>query len=104
MSDRQASRASIARHGHSDSMVPEIFFLTITIPSIGFSTLTGPSLLLPSISLAGLASAAIVALAARCLSSDRRGARITLWDVSDAYAFIGCAAGMLSDPQLVLEF
>jgi hypothetical protein len=55
-------------------------------------------------SLIALAVSAIVALVAWCLSSDRRGAGITLWDVSGAYAFIGFAAGMLSDPQQVLEF
>lgn len=54
-------------------------------------------------SLIALAISAIVA-PAWCLSSDRHGAGITLWDVSGAYAFIGFAAGMLSDPQKVLEF
>jgi hypothetical protein len=58
----------------------------------------------PSMSLVALAISAIVALAAWCLSSDRHGAGISLWDVSGAYAFIGFAAGMLSDPQQVLEF
>jgi hypothetical protein len=55
-------------------------------------------------SLIALAISAIVALAAWCFSSDRHGSGITLWDVSGAYAFIGFAAGMLSDPQQVLEF
>jgi hypothetical protein len=55
-------------------------------------------------SLMALAISAIAALAAWCSSSDRHGAGITLWDVSGAYAFIGFAAGMLSDPQQVLEF
>ena len=49
--------------------------------------------LLQSMSLIALAFSAIVALAAWCLSSDRHGAGITLWDVSGAYAFIGFAAG-----------
>jgi len=31
------------------------------------------------------------------------GAGVTLWDVSGAYAFIGSVAGILSDPQQVLE-
>jgi len=48
--------------------------------------------------------AAVIALAAWCLSSSRQSAGITLWDVAGAYAFIGFAAGMLSDPQQVLEF
>jgi hypothetical protein len=43
-------------------------------------------------------------MAAWSLSTDRQGAGSTLWDVSGAYAFIGFAAGMLSDPQQVLEF
>jgi hypothetical protein len=55
-------------------------------------------------SLVAFVSAAIVALAAWCMSSDRHSASITLWDVSGAYAFIGSAAGMLSDPQQVMEF
>jgi hypothetical protein len=53
-------------------------------------------------SLIALTISAIIALAAWCLSSDRHGAGITLWD--GAYAFIGFVAGMLSDPQQVLEF
>jgi hypothetical protein len=61
-------------------------------------------LLLPLMSLIALVSAAVIALAAWCLSSNRHSAGITLWDVSGAYAFIGFAAGMLSDPRQVLEF
>jgi hypothetical protein len=38
------------------------------------------------------------------MSADRNHPGITLWDVSGAYAFIGFAAGMLSDPQQVVEF
>jgi hypothetical protein len=55
-------------------------------------------------SLIALAISAIAALAAWWLSSDRHGAGITLWDISGAYAFIGFAAGMLSEPQQMLEF
>jgi hypothetical protein len=85
-------------------MVSTFLLLTVTVPPIGFLLLARIPLLLPSMSLIALAISAIVALAAWCLSSDRQGAGITLWDVSGAYAFIGFAAGMLSDPQRVLEF
>jgi hypothetical protein len=73
-------------------------------PAYRFFLLARTPLLLPSMSLVALASAAVVALAAWCLSSDRHGAGITLWDVLGAYAFIGFAAGMLSDPHQVLQF
>jgi hypothetical protein len=85
-------------------MVSAVLLLAVTIPPTGFLLLTRTPLLLPSMSLVALAISVIVALAAWCLSSDRHGAGLTLWDVSGASAFIGFAAGMLSDPQQVLEF
>jgi hypothetical protein len=85
-------------------MVSAVLLLAVTVPPTGFLLLTRTPLLLPSMSLVALAISVIVALAAWCLSSDRHGAGLTLWDVSGAYAFIGFAAGMLSDPQQVLEF
>jgi hypothetical protein len=51
-----------------------------------------------------LASAAIIGMVAWCMSADQNSAGISLWDVSGAYAVIGFAAGMLSDPQQVIEF
>jgi len=85
-------------------MVSAVLLLPVTIPPTSFLLLARTTLLLPSMCLVAIAGAAVVALAAWCLSSDRHGAGITLWDVSGAYAFIGFAAGMLSDPQQVLEF
>ena len=85
-------------------MVSAVLLLAVTVPPTGFLLLVRTPLLLPSMSLIALAISAIVASAAWCLSSDRHGAGITLWDISGAYAFIGFAAGMLSDPQQVLEF
>ena len=106
MSTRQRSRPAVASAAHIGwpHMVSAFLLLAITVPPIGFLLLVRTPLLLPSISLIALAISAIVALAAWCLSSDRHGAGITLWDVSAAYAFVGFAAGMLSDPQQVLEF
>ena len=98
MSNRQRSRRGVASAMRAEwpHMVSAVLLLAVTVPPTGF--------LLLSMSLVALAISAIVALAAWCLSSDRHGAGITLWDVSGAYAFIGFAAGMLSDPQQVLEF
>jgi hypothetical protein len=105
MSTRQRSRPTVASAVHTGwpHVVSAFLLLAVTVPPTGFF-LTRTPLLLPSMSLIALAVSAIVALVAWCLSSDQRGAGITLWDVSGAYAFIGFAAGMLSDPQQVLEF
>jgi hypothetical protein len=106
MSIRQRSRRGVgsAMRAEWPHMVSAVLLLAVTIPPTGFLLLTRTPLLLPSMSLVALAISVIVALAAWCLSSDRHGAGLTLWDVSGAYAFIGFAAGMLSDPQQVLEF
>jgi hypothetical protein len=105
MSTGQRSRPAVASAVHTGwpHVVSAFLLLAVTVPPTGFF-LTRTPLLLPSMSLIALAVSAIVALVAWCLSSDRHGAGITLWDVSGAYAFIGFAAGMLSDPQQVLEF
>ena len=106
MSTQQRSRPAIASAVHTEwpHMVSTFVLLAVTVPPIGFLLLARTPLLLSSMSLIALAISAIAALAAWCLSSDRHGVGITLWDVSGAYAFIGFAAGMLSDPQQVLEF
>ena len=80
-----------------------VLLSAVTIPLTGLLLLTRTPLLLESMSLIALAFSAIAALAAWGLSSDRYGVDITLWDVSGAYAFVGFAAGMLSDPQRVVE-
>jgi hypothetical protein len=98
MSTRQRRRRAIAAAAQTT-----VLLLAVTIPLTGLLLLTRTPLLLESVSLIALAFSAIVALAAWGLSSDRHGAGITLWDVSGAYAFVGFAAGMLSDPQQVLE-
>ena len=85
-------------------MTSAVLSSAIAVPLIGFLLFVKAPLVLPSISVVALASAAIVALAAWCTSADRNSAGISLWDVSGAYAFIGFAAGMLSDPQQVVEF
>jgi hypothetical protein len=58
---------------------------------------------LPLISLAAVALAAITALVAWVRRAKRHGDRVTMWDVSGALAFIGCAAAMLSRPDNVLQ-
>ena len=80
-----------------------VLLSAIVVPLIVFLLFVRVPLVLPSVSVVALASAAIIALAAWCMSADRNSTGISLWDVSGAYAFIGFAAGMLSDPQQVVE-
>jgi hypothetical protein len=105
MSIRQRSRPAIVAVSQTKRqyLISAVLLLAVTIPLAGLLLLTRTPLLLESMSLIALANSAIVALAAWCLSSDRQGVGITLWDVSGAFAFIGFAAGMLSDPQQVVE-
>jgi hypothetical protein len=104
MSTRHRSKSLSAVQIEWPHMASAVFLLSIMIPLAGFLLLARIPLFLPSMSLIALASSAVVALAAWCSSSDRHGHGITLWDVSGAFAFLGFAAGMLSDPQQVLEF
>jgi hypothetical protein len=58
---------------------------------------------LPTISLAAIALGGLAALLAWTRGARRQGERITMWDISGALVFIGCAAGMLSRPDNVLQ-
>jgi putative Mn2+ efflux pump MntP len=62
-----------------------------------------PEAVLPLISLTALALAAVAALVAWTGRAKRGGDRVTLWDISGALVFIGCAAAMLSKPDNVLH-
>jgi hypothetical protein len=106
MSTRRKSYSNTVPAAHTEwrHATWAVLMSALAIPPVCFSLLAKTSLLLPLISLIALVSAAVIAFGAWCLSSDRDGAGITLWDISGAYAFIGFAAGMLSDPQQVLEF
>jgi hypothetical protein len=74
------------------------------IPLLGILHFVRAPLVLPSLSVVALGSAAVIAFAAWWLSARQNSPGISLWDVSGAYAFVGFAAGMLSDPHQVVEF
>jgi len=105
MSTRQRRRRATAMVAQTNRpyLTSTVLLSAVTIPLTCLLLLTRTPLLLETMSLIALTFSAIVALAAWGLSSDRHGAGITLWDVSGAHAFVGFAAGMLSDPQQVLE-
>jgi len=105
MSIQQRTRSAVASatHSHWSHVASAILLSAVAVPPIGFLFLVRTPLILPSIAVISLASAAIIALAAWCMSSDRNSPGISLWDISGAYVFIGFAAGMLSEPQQVME-
>jgi hypothetical protein len=58
---------------------------------------------LPAISFAALAMAAVAALAAWLRRAPRHGVKVTLWDVAGALVLIGCAAAMLTEAEHLVE-
>jgi len=60
-------------------------------------------LVLPALSLVAIGCAAVIASYAWLVRADRGGEAVTVWDVSGALAFIGIAAGMLSEPDQALQ-
>jgi hypothetical protein len=78
--------------------------LALVAPAILALLLFKTPFVLPSLSVIALALAGVVALLAWATASKRDRAHITLWDLSGLYAFLGFAAGMLSEPEYLAEF
>jgi hypothetical protein len=73
----------------------------VVLPIPVLAWLLPPSLVLPMSSLVLLSGAAVVALFAWLRNTEPGSAGITLWDLAGAFAFIGLAAGGLSEPMHV---
>jgi hypothetical protein len=74
----------------------------LVLPPILLAAYLPPALVLPMYGLFCVAAAAAFTLIA-CWRGDRHDAPfVTWWDVAGAFAFIGCAAVLLSDPEDVL--
>jgi hypothetical protein len=94
--------ASFAHAKTQDAYSTALLFLFATPPAV-LLLLMRPPLMLPLASVLLLACAAAAAVAAWLTSAERNTLYINLWDLAGAYAFIGFAAGMLSNPQEVSE-
>jgi hypothetical protein len=103
MSVHQQSTIVGTRYAIPPEVALAVLFLAVTAPSIAFLLFIKAPLILPSLSLISLGLAGLVALAAWTTSATNEGRHITLWDVSGAYALVGFAAGMLSEPMQVVE-
>jgi hypothetical protein len=60
-------------------------------------------LLVPALSLFAITGAATAAAYAWGTHAPRRGSGVTAWDISGACALCGIAAGMLSEPENVVQ-
>lgn len=84
-------------------LVPHAVVFALTVPPAVLLTILTPGpLLLPVLSLVAMAVAAVAALLGWVRREPWHGERITAWDIAGAFALIGCAAGMLSQPENVL--
>lgn len=104
-----ANRRSLRRtspNGLAGLLLPQLqlagLALLAAAPLFIIAALVPRPLFLPSISLAAIAAAAAASFAAWWLGSHRHGNTVTLWDVAGACALIGCAAAMLSEPEVIL--
>jgi hypothetical protein len=73
----------------------------VTVPVPVLAWLLPPPLVLPISSLVLVSGAAVAALFAWLCSTEPASPGITLWDLAGAFAFIGLAAGGLSEPMHV---
>ena len=73
------------------------------MPILLAMALVPPAAVLPAISFAAFAMAAIAVLAAWLRHAPRQGVSVTLWDVAGALVLIGCAAAMLTQPEHLVE-
>jgi hypothetical protein len=60
-------------------------------------------LILPILSIASLAAAAVCTLVAQVAGAERHSSRISAWDIAGGLALVGFVAGMVSDPEHVLQ-
>ena len=79
-------------------------FLALAAPTILSVLVFKAQLVLPSLSAISLGIAGMVALLAWATATRSDSTHATLWDLSGLYACLGFAAGMLSEPQHVVEF
>jgi hypothetical protein len=81
-----------------------LFLAAVVVPSVLFFLFLRAPFVLPSMSMASLATAGLLAWVAWWRASERDSAPINLWDVSCAYAFIGLSTGILSEPEQMMQF
>jgi hypothetical protein len=83
---------------------PHAAVVTLTAPPVLLlASVTPSAFLLPVLSLTAMGVAGVTALLAWACSKREPEDRVTLWDISGAFALIACGAGIFSEPENVLQ-
>jgi hypothetical protein len=83
---------------------PHAAVVTLTAPPVLLlASVTPSAFLLPVLSLTAAGVAGIAALLAWAYGKPEAEDRISLWDISGAFALIACGAGIFSEPENVLQ-
>lgn len=80
-----------------------VVVLAAAASSVLLVWLVPPPLVLPTLGLVSFTAAGVLALFAYYSGADRHADGITLWDVAGAFALIWVAAGMLSEPEHIVQ-
>ncbi len=96
--------AAAAGSIQSQSEAIELIVVTAATLVIVAAWLLPAPLVLPSISIAALSFAGLVTLVAWRLKVSRNAYRLDAWDAAGIFALVGFGAGMLSEPQAVVQF
>jgi hypothetical protein len=86
------------------SLAPHAAVVALAAPPVLLlASVTQPAHLLPVLGIAAMAAGGVVALLGWGRGERWDKDHISLWDISGALVFLGCAASMLSEPENVLQ-
>ena len=102
----KSERSSIYGPGHHE-LAPYLDLSVVVAITAAVGVLliwlVPPPLVVPALGLASFIAAGVVALFAYHSGADRHADGITLWDVAGALALMWVAAGMLSEPEHIVQ-
>jgi hypothetical protein len=76
----------------------------IAVPAFLMIRVLEPGLVLPALSILLFAEAAVAAIVARSINVHRNSDNLTVWNIAGAFAMMGCAAAIFSEPDQVALF
>jgi hypothetical protein len=76
----------------------------IAVPAFLMIRVLEPGLVLPALSILLFAEAAVAAIVARSIHVHRNSDNLTVWNIAGAFAMMGCAAAIFSEPDQVALF
>lgn len=104
MTTWKQARGSVVAVATKPPVTLALLLAGAAIPLLTIALFLPRPIVLPAVSLMSTAAAALAAVFAWWAVSEHDRDRITLWDLAGACALIGFAAGMLSRPELVVEY